>query len=147
MTTKTFLQLLEPFPDHALVFDYGGGHIKPGYHVTEVISASYHSMDCGGQANSWQETIIQLMEPMTTDKPDYMTVNKFLSIYQRVAAAVPVNDAAPLRFEYGDVRLPAVRYAVEQVASDNARVTVYLQRPVVGCKASDRRIAAGACCA
>jgi hypothetical protein len=147
MNTQTFLQTLESLPDSALVFDYGDGQIQPGYHVTEIMAASYSSMDCGGQANHWQETIIQLMGPTVQDKPDYMTVNKFLSIYRRVAASVPVNREATVRFEYGDARLPAIHYHVGEVASQDGRVTVHLQVPGVTCKASDRKIAAVACCA
>jgi hypothetical protein len=146
MNTQTFLQTLESLPDSTLVFDYGHGQIKPGYHVTEVMAASYSSMDCGGQANSWQETIIQLMGPMVTDRPEYMTVKKFLSIYRRVAATVPIDSAAALRFEYGDARLPAMHYHIAQVEAQDERVTVYLEAPGVTCKASDRKIAATVCC-
>lgn len=146
MNTQTFLQTLESLPDSALVFDYGDGQIQPGYHVTEVMAASYSSMDCGGQANSWQETIIQLMGPMVTDRPEYMTVRKFLGIYSRVAAAVPIADAAALRFEYGDARLPAMHYHIARIDAQSEQVTVFLEAPGVTCKASDRKIAAAACC-
>jgi hypothetical protein len=31
-----------------------------GYHLTELKAASFETVDCGGQTNRWQETIVQL---------------------------------------------------------------------------------------
>jgi hypothetical protein len=92
MNTQEFLSRLESLPNQPLIFDYGDGTIKPGYHVTEVMNVTYESMDCGGQANFWRETIVQLMGPSIKDKSEYMTTQKFLSIYKKVAASVPIRS-------------------------------------------------------
>lgn len=146
MTTQDFLSTLEPLSSKLLVFDYGDGQIKPGYHVTEVMNVTYESMDCGGQANVWRETIIQLMGPSIQDKPEYMTVEKFLSIYRKVVASVPVRAEAEVRFEYGDAYRPAIHYHVGRVEEHGDGVIIHLAQPSVTCKASDRKIDDLSCC-
>ena len=42
------LTALEPHGSKALVIDYGGRMIRPGYHVTEVKAGSFVTFDCGG---------------------------------------------------------------------------------------------------
>ncbi|MFH3639952.1 DUF6428 family protein, partial [Acinetobacter baumannii] len=73
---------------------------------------SYARLGCGGQANAWRETVVQLMDPGPKDKPEFMPVKKFLSIYERVAASVAVEGEAEVRFEYGNPARPAVHYHV-----------------------------------
>jgi hypothetical protein len=145
MTTQEFLALLAAHPQQALVFDYGEGQVEPGYHVTEVMNVSYESMDCGGQANFWRETVVQLMGPSRLDAREYMSVQKFLRIYGKVAAAVPVRPESEVRFEYGDAKLPAIHYHVAAVEVGD-QVVVRLSSPGVACKAADRKIEAIACC-
>jgi hypothetical protein len=146
MNTQEFLSRLESLPNQPLIFDYGDGTIKPGYHVTEVMNVTYESMDCGGQANFWRETIVQLMGPSIKDKSEYMTTQKFLSIYKKVAASVPIRSEAEIRFEYGDVTHPALHYHVEDVRHGGDAITVYLTQPGVTCKASDRKLEGVSCC-
>jgi hypothetical protein len=146
MNTQEFLSTLESLPNQALIFDYGGGTVKPGYHVTEVMNVTYESMDCGGQANFWRETIVQLMGPSIKDKSEYMTTQKFLGIYKKVAASVPIRSEAEIRFEYGDARHPALHYHVGDVRQDGDAVTVYLTQPGVTCKASNRKLNSVSCC-
>jgi hypothetical protein len=146
MTTQEFLGVLEAFPNQSLVFDYGDGQVKPGYHVTEVMNVTYESMDCGGQANFWRETIVQLMGPSIKDKSEYMTTQKFLSIYKRVAASVPTHSEAEIRVEYGDSSRPALHYHVGDICQEGNTVTVFLTQPGVTCKASDRKLDDVSCC-
>jgi hypothetical protein len=146
MNTQEFLSKLESLPNETLIFDYGNGQVKPGYHVTEVMNVTYESMDCGGQANFWRETIVQLMGPSIKDKNEYMTTQKFLSIYKKVAASVPVRSEAEIRFEYGDVTHPTLHYHVGDVRQDGDAITVYLTQPGVTCKATDRKLDGVSCC-
>jgi Family of unknown function (DUF6428) len=146
MHTQEFLSRLESLPNQALIFDYGDGQVKPGYHVTEVMNVTYESMDCGGQANFWRETVIQLMGPGTKDEPEYMSIEKFLNIYKKVAASVPIRSEAEMRFEYGDSSHPAVHYHVSDIHQNGDAVTVYLSQPGVTCKASDRKLDSVSCC-
>jgi hypothetical protein len=146
VNTQEFLSRLESLPNQALIFDYGDGQVKPGYHVTEIMNVTYESVDCGGQANFWRNTVVQLMGPNITDKPNYMTVEKFLSIYKKVTASVPVRAEAEMRFEYGDARHPALHYHVSDIRQEGEAVTVFLTRPGVTCKATDRKLEGVSCC-
>ncbi len=145
MKTQEFLNTLALHQDRPLVFEYASGQqVAPGYHVTEVMNVCYESMDCGGQSNFWRETVVQLMGPGPRDTPEFMTVQKFLSIYNRVAASVPVRVESEIRFEYGSAALPAIRYQVGQIALEGDHLVVHLTPPGVSCKANNR--AAAGCC-
>jgi hypothetical protein len=70
-------------------------------------------MDCGGVADKWEETVIQLWNPGDEPEREYMSVRKSLAIYERVAKHFPVSYDAELRFEYGDStgRRPAITWS------------------------------------
>ena len=140
-STRAFLGLLRAAkPDQQLVFQLDEAPlVAAGYHVTEVKAVTYNTMDCGGVANKWKETVIQLWNPGDEPEREYMTVRKFLAIYERVAEHIPVSYDAELRFEYGDTRRPAASYHVERLESRGALVLVHLRAPVVTCKARDRK--------
>jgi len=48
-------------------------------------------MDCGGVADKWEETVIQLWNPGDEPEREYLAVRKFLAIYERVAKHIPVS--------------------------------------------------------
>ena len=153
MTTQEFLTALEPHQEKALVFDYGK-RVHSGYHVTEIKAAAVHTMDCGGKRNQWFETILQVWAPEGASNERHMGVGKFLSIYRRVAAGVPIAQEATLRVEYGDVGSPAISYLVASVETRDGEVVVKLEPPAVACKANARFVGdipvlstAAACCA
>lgn len=135
MKTQELIETLSSHQDKRLVFEYAPGQrVAPGYHVTEVMNVIYESMDCGGKPNFWRETVAQLMDPSPLDTPEFMTVRKFLSIYSRVTASVPVHPEAEIRFEYGSPSLPAVRYEVGELALEGDHLVVRLTPPGVTCK-------------
>lgn len=136
MNTQEFLSFIEAQPGKALVFEYGGKQVQPGYHVTEVMNATYESMDCGGNSHFWRETVVQLQGPGRKDNPEFMRTDKFLSIYKRVVATVPVRPDSEIRFEYGDLETPAIHYQVGTVGLEGERVVVRLSPPAVACKPS-----------
>lgn len=135
MTTHEFLEALGPHQEKPLIFDLGK-RVSPGYHVTEVKTATVHSMDCGGKSNQWFETTLQLWAPERTRERDYMRVGKFLSIYRRVAAGVPTVQGATVRVEYGDVGAPAISYLIREIDVDDHAVVIQLEPPAVACKAN-----------
>jgi len=139
MDTQTFLENLGQHSRKHLVFEYGGKTVAPGYHVTEIMNVTYETMDCGGQANFWRETVIQLQGPGSKDRPEFMSTDKFLSIYHRVAASVPVRPDSEIRLEYGDTQTPAIQYHVDSLETNGDSVVVRLSPPGVTCKAADRR--------
>jgi hypothetical protein len=140
-STRAFLNILRAAKsDQQLVFQLDEAPlVAAGYHVTEVKAVTYNTMDCGGVADKWKETVIQLWNPGDEPEREYMTVRKFLAIYDRVAKHIPVSYDAELRFEYGDRRRPAASYHVEHLESRGALILVDLRAPVVTCKARDRK--------
>ena len=141
ISTRTFLDILRAGkPDQQLVFQLDEATlVAPGYHVTELKALTYNTMDCGGVADKWEETVIQLWNSGDEPEREYMTVRKFLAIYERVAKHISVSYDAELRFEYGDTRRPAASYHVERLESRGALVLVHLRAPVVTCKERDRK--------
>lgn len=147
--TQAFLDTLEPHGEKALIFQLNGETlVHEGYHVTEVKAVTIEAMDCGGRADAWRETVVQLWNGGGEEDRGFMTVDKFLGIYRRVASSVPVRGEAKLRFEYGDARNPTIQYFVGSVDARADRVLVNLAYPAVSCKPNDERLAAGeaACC-
>lgn len=135
MDTQRLLEKLQSCTeDKSLVFDLGDRIIAPGYHVTEVKAVAVRSVDCGGRANTWNETVVQLWSPGSATAEGYMKVGKFLSIYQRVVASLPIDPEAVLRFEYGEVGEPAISYLVSTVCVEGDAVRVHLSAPGVACK-------------
>jgi Family of unknown function (DUF6428) len=146
MNTQDFVTALEQSPNKPLMFNYGSGTIRPGYHVTEVMNVTYETMDCGGQANFWRETVIQLMGPSIADKAEYMSIEKFLTIYKKVASSVPVRNDSEVRFEYGDASRAAIHYHVGNIEEGDEAMIIHLAQPGVTCKATDRKIDGASCC-
>jgi Family of unknown function (DUF6428) len=140
-STRAFLDRLRGAkPDQQVVFQLDQAVlVETGSHVTEVKAVTYSTMDCGGVADSWKETVIQLWNPGDEPEREYMTVKKFLAIYDRVAEHIPVSDNAEVRFEYGDTHRAAASYHVDRLESREALILVHLRAPAVTCKARDRK--------
>src|SRR5213595_844559 len=103
MTTQDFIAELRRTPTKQLIFvNAGGDTIQSGYHLTEIKAAKFDTVDCGGEKNRWNETIMQLWVPEGERSEDFMTAGKFLSIYEKVSKMVDVDLSAEVRFEYGD---------------------------------------------
>ncbi len=163
MTTKEFISALRAAPNNQLILvDLKGHAVHCGYHLTELKAASYETVDCGGQTNRWQETIMQLWVPPDRDNivartilsasaeecrqdclhhDDYMTAAKFLKIFDKVRGMVSVNLDAEIRVEYGDENLFPSMYHVRSVTRHENATHVLLEPPATTCKARDRRVA------
>lgn len=147
--TQAFLDTLTPHPSKPLIFQlHSETLVHAGYHVTEVKAITIEAMDCGGRADTWRETIIQLWNSGGEEDRGFMTVDKFLSIYGHVARSVPVHGDAVLRFEYGDAIHPTIQYFVASIDAQGDQVLVNLTYPSVSCKPNDERLAGGeaTCC-
>ncbi|WP_345462392.1 arsenic resistance N-acetyltransferase ArsN2 [Deinococcus carri] len=138
-STLTLLGTLRAGPHLPLEFHlHGEVLVGPGYHVTEVKAVTIESMDCGGRADAWRETVIQLKDGSAREAGEgFMTTRKFLGIYDKVARSVPVRGEAEVRFEYGNNAMPAMQYHVTHVEPQEERVIVHLRTPGVQCKAAD----------
>ena|SRR5438132_2354484 len=141
MKTNEFISKLRAAPTNQLLFVDLDGHAAPsGYHLTELKSASFDTVDCGGQVNQWQETIVQLWIP-PSPADSYMKAAKFLKIFDKVQSMIPLNFDAEIRIEYGYEKFFPSTYHVRSVSSDENATRVLLEPPATACKARDRRIA------
>ena len=149
MTTQEFIAALRKTPDNQLIFENDAGDtVRAGYHLTEIKAAHFDTVDCGGQTNQWRETIVQLWVPANADD-EYMTAGKFLRIFDKVTAMIPLQLEAEIRVEYGDENFFPSLYHVEAVTSEGGNTRVLLAPPTTTCKARDRRLAeieTDACC-
>ncbi|HET9027474.1 MAG TPA: DUF6428 family protein [Trueperaceae bacterium] len=140
MTTAEFIARLEPHANEPLIFSAAGARVPGGYHVTEFKSTSVNAMDCGGRAAAWQELVLQVLPPAAGEGEAPMSVGKFLSIYRRVANALPLPADALVRIEYGAAGERAVSYPVGAIARGAGGVIVELAAPTVACKANDHTV-------
>jgi hypothetical protein len=100
------LDALSPHGDKALVIEYGGRTTRPGYHVTEVKAGTFHTLDCGGNPDSWQETILQVEDLAPADlapggESSFMRVGKFRGILDKVAGRIALDPDARVTLEVG----------------------------------------------
>jgi hypothetical protein len=141
MKTSEFISALLAAPNNRLTFvDLKGHAVHSGYHLTELKSASLHTVDCGGQVNQWQESIMQLWVP-AYPVDGYMTAAKFLKIFDKVRRMIPLNLDAEIRVEYGDENLFPLTYHVRSVTRHQNATHVLLEPPATTCRARDRRAA------
>src|SRR6266511_1613107 len=147
MRTQNFISRLREAPAKRLVFTNSeGARIHGGYHLTELKTASFDTVDCGAQKNQWNETIVQLWVPEEQENGEFMTAAKFLSIYDKVARLISLDMTAEIRFEYGDDNFPPSNYHIENISENETELRVQLRLPQATCKARDRREAGAACC-
>src|SRR5882762_5807801 len=134
MKTNEFISTLRRSPDKALLLtNAGDGTIHRGYHLTEIKAANYDTVDCGGQKNRWNETILQLWVP-EGGGDDYMTAGKFVSIYDKVGKMVAVDQEAEVRIEYGDENFFPTTYHVENLDETSDSLRFVLAPPSTTCK-------------
>src|SRR5437899_6780620 len=146
MTTDDFINRLRKAPGKRVVFSNSdGAMIHGGYHLTELKAASFDTVDCGAQKNQWNETIVQLWVPEDEESDEFMTAQKFLAIYDKVARLIALDPTAEIRFEYGDENFPSSDYHVEDISENDSDVRVELRLPQATCKARDRRLSGAAC--
>ncbi len=98
MTLSDLINMINTLPaDAPLVFSTTDGPIGKGYHVTELKLASFNSIDCGAQRDSWTETILQLLDGQGRD---HMPVGKFASILEQSVRSIKGLEDSPLRIEF-----------------------------------------------
>jgi Family of unknown function (DUF6428) len=138
-TARGFLQELRANLSTPLMFMLPNGQTVPeGYHLTELKSVNVQAMDCGGQADTWSETIIQLWSAPEGEPGRTMTGKKFLEITDQVMKVVPVNLEATLKIEYGLGGEPAAHYRVGSLVLEAGILNAHLEPLPVSCKARDR---------
>lgn len=135
MNTGDFLNLLEEHGAKELVFEYKENQFVPkAYHITEIKSQHIESVDCGGNAHSYDETVVQLWISGTEEKERYMEADKAMKIFNIVDKKKPMKRDTPIFFEWGFGDLATSVYKVESVESDTNQVLVKLFVPPTVCK-------------
>ena len=131
-----------------LHIDYLGRRAQPGYHVTEVKAGSFVTLDCGSNADAWQETILQVEDIPAEPDGRQMTVRTFRSILMQVDRKVRLNGEARLTFEIGLADEPMAVFDVAGISiTPDGAVLQLGPRPAI-CKPRHRAALAGAsqCC-
>jgi len=139
MQTDAFIQLIEKHPKKLLRFrDHQGGLVHPSYHVSEVKTAIFETVDCGAMAHRWTETILQLWLSADPDAERAMEAGKVASILDIVSRKIRVNPGAELKVEYGNEAFPPVVFHVDGIEEGKDELVVSLRPPVLQCKLEER---------
>lgn len=142
------LTLLAGHDGKSLVLHYADRRIQAGYHVTEVKAGSFVTLDCGGQPDTWQETVLQVEDIPAKEGQTFLTVGKFRRILAEVDRKVGLQSDARLTFE---VSRPGEAMQVFDLADtaieSDAAVLRLAARPAI-CKPRHRAevAAASSCC-
>lgn len=135
MKTKEFLELLGNNPEKELVFEYGKDQLVPNaYHITEIKNVHTESVDCGGNAHEFDQTIVQLWVDGVETKEYAMTASKAKKIFDIVDDVKPLDITSPIFFEWGNKGLATSIYDITEISESNEKIVVKLFVPPVQCK-------------
>ncbi|MGE8941462.1 DUF6428 family protein [Leptospira interrogans] len=140
------LAALRGHDERALLIDYGGRLIRPGYHVTEVKAGTFATLDCGGNPDAWRETILQVEDLGPPDAQDHLTVGKFRGILDQVAKRVAIDADARLTFEVGPPDAAMQVFDVGRLRVEADRLVIQLIARSAICKPRHRATQAAAPC-
>lgn len=132
--------------DKPLIIEYGEKQVQPGYHVTEVKAGSFVTMDCGGNPDAWQETILQVEDIPADDGQTFMSAGKFVGILAQVNRKVRLNDDARLTVEIGVPGAPMQVFDVAAIDASGDNVVMRLGTRAAICKPRHRAAKGEACC-
>jgi hypothetical protein len=139
MKTQEFLQILESNKNASLLFEYTPGQlVGANYHITEVKHVSVDSVDCGGQTDAWNETIIQLWEsPSELGKTEYMTSHKALEILNTVGKIKTYDLNSEVKIEYSNSLFHTAQLFVSDFELSNGKLLFKLDIEKTDCKAKE----------
>jgi len=146
MKTQTFFDLLNQNADKELIFEYAAGqHVPDNYHITEVKNVHVESVDCGGIAHDYDQTIIQLWVPNDEAAIEPFFAKKASKIFNLVDGIKPINKTTEIFFEYGNTSLPTAHYLVGEVKVEEAQIFVQLVSNAAQCKPQATANASNCC--
>jgi len=139
MKIQDFFNVLNQNKDKALLFKYKSNElIAANYHITEVKHIEVDSVDCGGQTDAWNETIIQLWEsPLEKGKKDYMSVEKASAILNKVGSIKPYDLASEVKFEYSNTNFHTAQLFVNDFEIQEGKLILKLAIEKTNCKAKE----------
>ena len=118
--------------------------IPDTYHITEVKNVTIDSVDCGGNSDSYKQTIVQLWVPKGEKPRKSWTAQKALSIFNKVDQMTPINRETEVFFEFGNVEIRTSNFSVENIDRSGGKMNVQLYVQPTVCKPSLQN--AGGCC-
>ncbi|UJW84137.1 DUF6428 family protein [Devosia sp. SL43] len=148
-TLAAVLARLEGHDEKALSIAYDGRVVQAGYHVTEVKAGSFVTLDCGGNPDAWQETVLQVEDIPATDDRPMMTAGKFRSILAQVDRKVRLDHDARLTIEIGQPgeAMKVFDIADLAIAEDSAILTLGVRAAICKPRHRAQQAGAAACCA
>lgn len=139
MKTQDFFNLLDGNKETSLLFEYAPNlFVGANYHITEVKHIVLDSVDCGGQSDSWNETIIQLWEsPLEKGKTDYMSTYKASAILKKVGSIKAYDLESEVKFEYSNANFHTAQLFVNDFEIQDGNLIVKLAIEKTDCKAKE----------
>ena len=147
-TLGAVLAALAAHDDKAMLIEFEGRRVQAGYHVTEVKAGSFKTLDCGGNPDAWQETVLQIEDIPAQPGESAMTVGKFRSILARVDGKVRLDASSRLTLEVSRPAAPMQVFDIADITVSDATAIIRLAaRPAI-CKPRHRAEQAEAktCC-
>ncbi|MBT8267389.1 MAG: hypothetical protein KJP20_12655 [Bacteroidia bacterium] len=137
MKTQELFELFQNHKDKALLFEYKpNALVGANYHITEVKHTKIDAVDCGAQADSWNETVIQLWEsPTEIGKTKYMSTLKALGILNKVGTMKPYDLEAEVKFEYSNDTFHTAQLFVNDYEISDQNLILKLGIEKTDCKA------------
>ncbi|KKB77472.1 hypothetical protein VW35_15105 [Devosia soli] len=136
-TLGAVLAGLDGHGEKTLAIIYGDREVQQGFHVTEVKAGSFTTLDCGGNPDAWQETVLQVEDIPSEGKPQ-MTAAKFASILAQVDSKVPLNHEARFTIEIGRPGEPMCVFDVADLSIEDDRAILTLGIRAAICKPRHR---------
>jgi hypothetical protein len=139
MTTQELFSLLKENQGMSLLFQYAPQQlVGANYHITEIKHIKIDSVDCGGQTDSWNETVIQLWEsPSELEKTEYMSVFKALGILNKVGEIKPYDASSEVKFEYSNSIFHTAQLFVSDFEIYGNNLVLNLAAQKTDCKAKE----------
>jgi hypothetical protein len=142
-----FAAALERHPKTELILEFPHGRVRAGYHITELLSASIRSVDCGGNPSAWHEAVLQLVEPAGGKDEAFLSAAKASGILKKTASAAPVPQDAELMLELRPEGADAARrYALDSSSLEDGRLVFRARGSGTQCKPAAKAWAGSGCC-
>lgn len=137
MNTSTFIETLISHTGKNLQFVLPDQSVISGdLHITEIQHHSVHSVDCGGNSHSFNETVFQLSVNEQSNKIAKWTTEKAIKIIDTVGQKSTYSDKAELYIEFGDATHSTIRYSVAKIDVTSEDVSVRMTVKPTVCKPS-----------
>lgn len=148
MNTSTFIQTLISNSGKKLQFILPDETTISGdLHITEIQHHTVNSVDCGGNAHTYNESVIQLSLNERSDSIAKWTTDKAIKIIDTVGQKSSYVNDAELLIEFGNSTHPTIRYSVARIDTASESVDIRMTVKPTVCKPklnAGRQLAA--CC-